>query len=55
MADGVHAPVDRVEAARREAVLDRTPPEPELRELPARDHAMLPCGEVGDRRIRAVR
>jgi hypothetical protein len=55
VADGVDAAVERVEPAHGEAVLDCTPPEPELRQLPAGDDTVLPGGEGGDRRVGAAR
>jgi hypothetical protein len=55
VADGVDAAVERVEAAHGEAVLDRSPPEAELDQLPAGDHAVLPGGERGNRRVRTTR
>jgi hypothetical protein len=51
MPDGVHAAMDGMEKAARNAVLDRPDPEPQRDELLTRDNTMLPSGELGDRPI----
>jgi hypothetical protein len=54
-ADREDASKDRMQALRPEARSDRSPPQPERDELIPSDHAMLPIGKLGNRRIRANR
>ena len=48
MADGVDAAVQAVKAAGFETPVDLAPREPERKQLPTRDHAVLCAGECGD-------
>jgi len=47
----VNATMDDVQAPRRDAVLDRPPPEAKREQLPPGDQTMLAAGKVGDRPI----
>jgi hypothetical protein len=55
VAHGVDAAMEDVQAPSLDAVVDHAPAQPELLELPARDHAVLPASQRGDRRVRATR
>jgi hypothetical protein len=55
MADGEHAPVERMQAAVLDPMADRAAPEPEDAELGASDHAVLTPGQRRDQEIRAGR
>jgi hypothetical protein len=55
MADRVHAPMDGVQAATLDAMVDRVGSDPELDELTPRHDAVLARGERRDRRVGATR
>jgi len=55
MSDRVDTPVESVQTARSEAACDRLPTQSQLKELPARDDAVLVARQFRDQPIRVVR
>jgi hypothetical protein len=48
MTNGVNAPLHTPESTLGDPMLNRTPPRPQVKQLPPSHHAMLPLGKVSD-------
>jgi hypothetical protein len=53
--NGIHAAVHPVKPTQRDAVLDRVRSEADVEKLRARQHSVLPAGDVGDRVVNRTR
>jgi len=54
MADGVHAAMQPMQTATRQARVDRVLADPQLDQLRPRDHPVLPCRQTGNLGIRRL-
>jgi hypothetical protein len=53
-ADDIDAPVDLVKLSSPQAPCDCPPPHPQLEQLPAADHAVLPLRQLGNRPVKKM-